>query len=268
MNAWTWVLDSKPAPTATELDGPPSRWLYLTEPARGVLALHTAPLALPWLARGSSGRRPRRGRVARAHGHRREHRAAPGLSPRARLSARGAGSSGATSGRRSGRSTACGAIVRELADSTGSPVSLVGWSLGGIYARELAREDPTLVRRVVTLGSPFGLTEPGAEPGRARLPAAAHLHSSASPPVPRSSGPSPCRRPRSSRARTASCSWRSCIGTARAATRTSRCAAPTSASASTRPPCGRSPTVLPNQPRRTRRSSPPGWLRWLYPSPT
>lgn len=35
------------------------------------------------------------------------------------------------------------------------PVLLVGWSLGGIYARELARHRPQRVRAVVTLGSPF-----------------------------------------------------------------------------------------------------------------
>jgi pimeloyl-ACP methyl ester carboxylesterase len=38
---------------------------------------------------------------------------------------------------------------------TGRQVSLVGWSLGGIYARELARQRPEMVRLVVTLGSPF-----------------------------------------------------------------------------------------------------------------
>ena len=32
---------------------------------------------------------------------------------------------------------------------------VVGWSLGGVYARELARAAPGLVRAVVTLGSPF-----------------------------------------------------------------------------------------------------------------
>jgi pimeloyl-ACP methyl ester carboxylesterase len=36
------------------------------------------------------------------------------------------------------------------------PVSLVGHSLGGIYARELARELPQYVRQVISLGSPFG----------------------------------------------------------------------------------------------------------------
>lgn len=45
--------------------------------------------------------------------------------------------------------------------ATGRQVSLVGWSLGGIFARELARSRPGLVRQVITLGSPFGLTDPG-----------------------------------------------------------------------------------------------------------
>lgn len=36
----------------------------------------------------------------------------------------------------------------------GQPVSLVGWSLGGVLAREVARERPELVKNVVTLGSP------------------------------------------------------------------------------------------------------------------
>jgi pimeloyl-ACP methyl ester carboxylesterase len=36
-------------------------------------------------------------------------------------------------------------------------VSLVGHSLGGIYARELARELPQCVRQVISLGSPFGV---------------------------------------------------------------------------------------------------------------
>ena len=35
------------------------------------------------------------------------------------------------------------------------PVLVVGWSLGGVYARELARAFPDRVRAVVTLGSPF-----------------------------------------------------------------------------------------------------------------
>jgi pimeloyl-ACP methyl ester carboxylesterase len=34
-------------------------------------------------------------------------------------------------------------------------VSLIGWSLGGIYAREIAKEQPDHARCVITLGTPF-----------------------------------------------------------------------------------------------------------------
>lgn len=34
-------------------------------------------------------------------------------------------------------------------------VSLIGWSLGGVFAREIAKAKPDLVRQVVTMGSPF-----------------------------------------------------------------------------------------------------------------
>jgi pimeloyl-ACP methyl ester carboxylesterase len=43
------------------------------------------------------------------------------------------------------------------AERTGRPVSLIGWSLGGIYAREMARRHRRQVRQVITLGSPFAL---------------------------------------------------------------------------------------------------------------
>ncbi len=38
---------------------------------------------------------------------------------------------------------------------SGRKVSLVGWSLGGVFAREMARREPDHVRCVITLGSPF-----------------------------------------------------------------------------------------------------------------
>lgn len=34
-------------------------------------------------------------------------------------------------------------------------VSIIGWSLGGIYARQMAKESPELIRQVITMGSPF-----------------------------------------------------------------------------------------------------------------
>ena len=45
--------------------------------------------------------------------------------------------------------------LHELASEHG-PISLVGHSLGGIFARELARIYPDSVRQVISLGSPFG----------------------------------------------------------------------------------------------------------------
>ncbi len=41
-----------------------------------------------------------------------------------------------------------------FAEHAGRPVRLVGWSLGGYLVREIARERPELVDRVVTLGAP------------------------------------------------------------------------------------------------------------------
>ncbi len=38
------------------------------------------------------------------------------------------------------------------------PVMLVGWSLGGIFAREVAKLHPETVARVITMGSPFSHT--------------------------------------------------------------------------------------------------------------
>jgi len=37
----------------------------------------------------------------------------------------------------------------------GQPVYLVGWSLGGVFAREMAKAHPECVAKVVTMGSPF-----------------------------------------------------------------------------------------------------------------
>lgn len=45
--------------------------------------------------------------------------------------------------------------VAALHKKTGRKVSLVGWSLGGIYARDVALEMPDAVRYVISLGSPF-----------------------------------------------------------------------------------------------------------------
>jgi len=35
------------------------------------------------------------------------------------------------------------------------PVTIIGWSLGGIYARQLAKHEPDIVRQLIVMGSPF-----------------------------------------------------------------------------------------------------------------
>ena len=47
------------------------------------------------------------------------------------------------------------ARIQALRQRHGRRVSLIGWSLGGIYARELAKAVPEDVRLVITLGTPF-----------------------------------------------------------------------------------------------------------------
>lgn len=46
--------------------------------------------------------------------------------------------------------------VREIACDTGEPVSVIGWSMGGLFALDTSQRVPDLVRSAVTMGSPFG----------------------------------------------------------------------------------------------------------------
>jgi pimeloyl-ACP methyl ester carboxylesterase len=137
---------------------PPARF-YLTEPARGLARLAVLPLAAPWLAAAPRGD---------GHGV----LVLPGLLAsdmstallRQFLRRLGYHVRGWDLGRNVGPTDAVldglPRAVAGLAQRTGRPVSVVGWSLGGIYARELARERPGQVRDVITLGSPFALTDP------------------------------------------------------------------------------------------------------------
>jgi pimeloyl-ACP methyl ester carboxylesterase len=84
--------------------------------------------------------------------------------------------------------------VRRLRRETGRKVSLVGWSLGGVYARELAKLAPADVRCVVTLGSPFTGHPKANHAWRVyewasgqRLDEAAYARMAAPPPVPTTS---------------------------------------------------------------------------------
>jgi pimeloyl-ACP methyl ester carboxylesterase len=51
------------------------------------------------------------------------------------------------------------AHVRELTCAHQQPISLIGWSLGGIYAREVAKKLTGEVRQVITIGTPFAGSE-------------------------------------------------------------------------------------------------------------
>ncbi|MEM8771085.1 MAG: alpha/beta hydrolase [Pseudomonadota bacterium] len=47
------------------------------------------------------------------------------------------------------------ALLDDAYENYGAPVSIVGWSLGGVFAREIAKSRPEKVRCIVTLGSPI-----------------------------------------------------------------------------------------------------------------
>ena len=58
-------------------------------------------------------------------------------------------------GLRAGVERAMLETLDRMGDESGGTVSLVGWSLGGLYASALAAKRPQAVRSVVTLGSPL-----------------------------------------------------------------------------------------------------------------
>lgn len=45
--------------------------------------------------------------------------------------------------------------VKVLSQETNQPIILIGWSMGGIFSREVAKEMPEYVRQLITIGSPF-----------------------------------------------------------------------------------------------------------------
>lgn len=86
--------------------------------------------------------------------------------------------------------------VRELHAREGRKASLIGWSLGGIYAREIAKRCPEAVRQVITLGTPFAALAQGNHAGtvfkmfnrdRAHLPRDFQARIRECPPVPTTS---------------------------------------------------------------------------------
>lgn len=67
-------------------------------------------------------------------------------------------------------------LVTSTIDQYGAPVSIIGWSLGGIFARQIAGRRPDDVRQVITLAGPYRLT-PGDRTRATRLyDRFAHMH--------------------------------------------------------------------------------------------
>jgi len=133
---------------------PPNAWLMLLE-GRAPWELAATLAALPWLRQ-----------LPKGDGH--PVLVFPGLGANDLSTAplrRFLGGQGYTAqawgqgfnfGPRAGVLAQCKADLKALYERHGrQKISLVGWSLGGIYARELAKECPEMTRCVVTLGTPF-----------------------------------------------------------------------------------------------------------------
>ena len=132
--------------------GPPDRWRMLAEGrafSEYALGVATAPLRIRW---------------PRGDGH--GVMTLPGLGgtdrsmrPMRRLLRRlGYFAHGWKLGRNRGRPELEDdllARVHDLHRRHGRPISLIGWSMGGLYAREVAKRAPEAVRQVITLASPI-----------------------------------------------------------------------------------------------------------------
>jgi hypothetical protein len=165
---------SAPEPASKSTAGP-AAGLLLTEPVRGFADLAAFWMATPWLAAAPRGD---------GHGV----LVWPGLlasdvsttALRQFLRWLGYDARGWNLGRNRGPTDAVLAgLPRAIGDHvrrTGRPVSVIGWSLGGIYAREMARQYPRLVRQVITLGSPFAQTDPRQSHAEAPYQRLRHLH--------------------------------------------------------------------------------------------
>jgi pimeloyl-ACP methyl ester carboxylesterase len=162
-------------PTDTAGAGAPPAWLYLTDPARAVadfgLLIAALPLrqllpvgdghpvlVLPGLLADDTStwtlRRILRDLGYRVHGWRLGRNFGPTAATVSGLQNR----------------------LSDLRSRYGSAVSVIGWSLGGIYARDLARAAPTAVRQVITLGSPIRLAHRRQSRADRAFNRYAHLH--------------------------------------------------------------------------------------------
>ena len=57
-------------------------------------------------------------------------------------------------------------LVERIYEENGRTLSIVGWSLGGVFARELAKTHPEITRIVISLGSPISNNRKHSAPSR------------------------------------------------------------------------------------------------------
>ncbi len=157
------------------LEGAPSRSLLFTEPARATAEFGSFLMSVPLLRRAPRGD----GHTALVlPGFLADDRST--LVLRRYLGSLGYNACGWGLGRNVGPTLeildGMERRLLSLAESAGTPVSLVGWSLGGMFARGLGRNHPDCIRQIVTLGSPFRSSAPIGSHATQRFERLAHIH--------------------------------------------------------------------------------------------
>jgi pimeloyl-ACP methyl ester carboxylesterase len=135
---------------------PPPLTLALTDGPRALADAAFLQLATPWLRRMPKARRKHGVMVIpgflgddRGNGPLIRYQRSLGYAATGWRQGRNLGPSGFTE-------DSLKAALEEVLVAGDGKVSLVGHSLGGIYAREIARMEPDIIQQVITLGSPFG----------------------------------------------------------------------------------------------------------------
>ena len=130
---------------------------YRPDAGRGEGAIRTQrePAAVAAADARAAGRRPSRAGAAGIPRQRPVDGADAPLSAGNSATTPTPGEWAATSAACRGCAPRCATGCAGIHDAAGRKVSIVGWSLGGVYARDLALQAPDMVRSVVTLGSPF-----------------------------------------------------------------------------------------------------------------
>lgn len=168
-------LEKFEASVADRVARPPGAFWLATEVPRVALGVHLMASAVPLLATTASG-----------DGH--PVLVLPGLGAndlstlalRNFLRLRGWRPYGWHLGRNVGPTAAVRAelpvAIQRIARRNRAKVSVIGWSLGGIYARELAHQHPECIRQVITLASPYRLQHPRQSRAESMFTRFAHLH--------------------------------------------------------------------------------------------